>query len=77
MALLHNLKALTDTHQRFRTASLSPADISASIGSSGSHGSICRRAWFCDSMVMGLSKLGEIVKDKEAWCAPVHGVAKG
>ena len=30
-----------------------------------------------DSMVMGLSKLGEIVKDKEAWCAPVHGVAKG
>ena len=30
-----------------------------------------------DSMNMNLSKLQETVKDREAWCAAVHGVAKG
>ena len=29
-----------------------------------------------NSMLMNLSKLREIVKDREAWHAAVHGVAK-
>ena len=45
-----------------------------------SHDNRQRTRWLdsiTDSMNMSLSKLWDIVEDREAWCTAVHGIVKG